>query len=295
MSSLATDQSNTQLTRPQPFLTRINWGHVVVHIILITGAIVFLTPFIWVISTSLKEASDTYQFPPEFIPDPVRWQNYPDALTALPFVTFFRNTIYLAFMRMIGLLLTCSMAGFAFGKLRWKGRNTMFFVVLVTLMIPVEVTLVPRYILFAKLGWVGTFAPLIVPAFFAENAFFVFLFRQFFMTMGQDIIDAARIDGCNFFQVYWRIIVPNSKAVFMVVAIFVIQNNWDGFLLPLIFLTDRSQYTLALGLRLFNEQFYSQVHLLMAASVVVILPIVLMFFFLQRFFIQGIVFTGVKG
>ena len=191
--------------------------------------------------------------------------------------------------------LSCSLAGFAFAKLRWKGRNTLFFVVLLTLMIPTEVTLIPRYILFSKLGWVGSFAPLLVPGFFAENAFFVFLFRQFFMTMGQDLIDAARIDGCSFAGLFWRIIVPNAKPVFAVVAIFIIQNNWNSFLLPMIYLTDRSKYTLALGLRLFNEQYYSQTHLLMAASVFVILPILILFFFMQRYFIQGVVFTGSKG
>ena len=265
------------------------------HIILIAGSSLFLMPFIYVVSTSLKAPADVYTFPPEFIPNPIQFENYPDALTALPFDVFFFNTIMLAIFRIIGLTISCSLAGFAFAKLRWKGRNTLFFVVLLTLMIPAEVTLIPKYILFAKIGWVGTFLPLIVPGFFAENAFFIFLFRQFFMSMGQDMIDAARIDGCTFFGVFWRIIVPNAKPVFAVVAIYVIQNNWNSFLLPLIYLTDRAQYTLALGLRLFNEQYYSQTHLLMAASVFVILPIVILFFFMQRYFIQGVVFTGSKG
>ena len=208
----------------------------------------------------------------------------------------FSSTRYcLAVGRIIGLILSCSLAGFAFAKLRWRGRNTLFFIVLLTLMIPTEVTLIPRYILFAKLGWVGSFAPLLVPGFFAENAFFVFLFRQFFMTMGQDLIDAARIDGCSFVGLFWRIIVPNAKPVFAVVAIYIIQNNWNSFLLPMIYLTDRAKYTLALGLRLFNEQFYSQTHLLMAASVFVVVPIVILFFFMQRYFIQGVVFTGIEG
>ena len=255
----------------------------------------FLMPFIYVVSTSLKTAGDVYTFPPEFIPDPIRWANYPEALTALPFDVFFFNTIMLALGRIIGLTLSCSLAGFAFAKLRWKGRNTVFFIVLLTLMIPTEVTLIPKYIMFSKMGWVGSFAPLLVPGFFAENAFFVFLFRQFFLTMGQDTIDAARIDGCSFIGVFWRVIVPNAKPVFAVVAIYIIQNNWNSFLLPLIYLTDRAQYTLALGLRLFNEQYYSQTHLLMAASVFVIMPIVILFFFMQRYFIQGVVFTGTKG
>ncbi len=268
---------------------------ILAHIILIAGSIMFLMPFIYVVSTSLKTAGDVYTFPPEFIPDPIAWENYPDALTAMPFDVFFLNTILLAVGRIIGLTLSCSLAGFAFAKLRWRGRNTIFFIVLLTLMIPTEVTLIPRYILFAKLGWIDSFAPLLVPGFFAENAFFVFLFRQFFMTMGQDLIDAARIDGCSFIGLFRRIIVPNAKPVFAVVAIYIIQNNWNSFLLPMIYLTDRAKYTLALGLRLFNEQYYSQTHLLMAASVFVVVPIVVLFFFMQRYFIQGVVFTGSKG
>lgn len=272
-----------------------DWLKVLTHVILIAGSIMFLMPFIYVVSTSLKTAADVYTFPPEFIPEPVAWENYPDALTAMPFDVFFFNTIVLAVGRIIGLTLSCSLAGFAFAKLRWRGRNTLFFVVLLTLMIPTEVTLIPRYILFAKLGWIDSFAPLLVPGFFAENAFFVFLFRQFFMTMGQDLIDAARIDGCSFIGVFTRIIAPNAKPVFAVVAIYIIQNNWNSFLLPMIYLTDRAKYTLALGLRLFNEQYYSQTHLLMAASVFVVVPIVILFFFMQRYFIQGVVFTGSKG
>jgi len=273
----------------------IDWVKVLAHIILLAGSVMFLMPFIYVLSTSLKTAGDVYTFPPEFIPDPFAWENYPDALTAMPFDGFFINTILLAVGRIAGLTLSCSLAGFAFAKLRWRGRNTLFFIVLLTLMIPTEVTLIPRYILFAKLGWVGSFAPLLVPGFFAENAFFVFLFRQFFMTMGQDLIDSARIDGCSFVGLFWRIIVPNAKPVFAVVAIYIIQNNWNSFLLPMIYLTDRAKYTLALGLRLFNEQYYSQTHLLMAASVFVVVPIVILFFFMQRYFIQGVVFTGSKG
>ncbi|MCY4537173.1 MAG: carbohydrate ABC transporter permease [Chloroflexi bacterium] len=285
----------TVFKKKQPKPRQIDWVKILAHIVLISGSVVFLMPFVYVVSTSLKTAGDVYTFPPEFIPDPVQWANYPDALTAMPFDVFFLNTILLALGRIIGLTLSCSLAGFAFAKLRWKGRNTLFFIVLLTLMIPVEVTLIPRYILFSKLGWVGSFAPLLVPGFFAENAFFVFLFRQFFMTMGQDLIDAARIDGCSFVGLFRRIIVPNAKPVFAVVAIYIIQNNWNSFLLPMIYLTDRSKYTLALGLRLFNEQYYSQTHLLMAASVFVILPIVILFFFMQRYFIQGVVFTGSKG
>jgi multiple sugar transport system permease protein len=281
--------------RRAPYLTGDRIQRLAIHLCLIIGAITFLLPLIWVLSTSLKEPGDVYQFPPQFIPDPIRWQNYPDALGALPFDRFFINTLMLAVLRLIGLLITCSMAGFAFARLRWRGRRILFLVVLITLMIPSEVTIIPEYIIFSRLGWVGTFAPLIVPAYFATNAFFVFLFRQFFMGISQDIIDAARIDGCTFWQLYWRIVVPMSRPVFMVVTIYVIQNNWNAYLQPLIYLINREQYTLALGLRLFNEQYFSQFNLLMAAAVVVTLPILVMYFFMQRYFMRGVVFTGVKG
>ena len=243
----------TVFNKKQANARNIDWVKVLAHIILISGSIVFLMPFVYVVSTSLKTAADVYTFPPDFIPDPIQWENYPDALTAMPFDVFFINTILLALGRIAGLTLSCSLAGFAFAKLRWKGRNTLFFVVLLTLMIPTEVTLIPRYILFSKLGWVGTFAPLLVPGFFAENAFFVFLFRQFFMTMGQDLIDAARIDGCSFAGLFWRIIVPNAKPVFAVVAIFIIQNNWNSFLLPMIYSDGSQQIYAGAGLAPFQR------------------------------------------
>lgn len=284
--------------RRQPrvsYLTSDRIQRLAIHLVLIIGSLTFLLPLIWVVSTSLKEPGDVYQFPPQFIPDPVQWQNYPDALGSLPFDRFFINTITIALFRLVGLLITCSMAGFAFARLRWRGRRVLFLIVLVTLMIPAEVTIIPEYVIFSRLGWVGTYAPLIVPAFFATNAFFVFLFRQFFMSISQDIIDAARIDGCSFWQLYWRIIVPMSRPVFLVVTIYVIQNNWNAYLQPLIYIIDREQYTLALGLRLFNEQYFSQFHLLMAATVVVTLPILILYFVMQRYFVRGVVFTGVKG
>ena len=273
----------------------IDWVKVLAHIILISGSIVFLMPFVYVVSTSLKTAGDVYTFPPEFIPDPVQWANYPDALTAMPFDVFFLNTIFLAAGPYYRPHAELFAGGLRLCQAALERAQHAFLHRLAHADDPRRSHAHSRYILFSKLGWVGSFAPLLVPGFFAENAFFVFLFRQFFMTMGQDLIDAARIDGCSFVGLFRRIIVPNAKPVFAVVAIYIIQNNWNSFLLPMIYLTDRSKYTLALGLRLFNEQYYSQTHLLMAASVFVILPIVILFFFMQRYFIQGVVFTGSKG
>ena len=265
------------------------------HAVLIAGSLLFLLPFLWSLATSLKAEGDVFAFPPRWIPDPAVWRNYPDALTALPFDRYAINTLLLALGRIVGILLSCSLVAFAFARLRWKGRDVLFFVLLATLMIPPEVTLVPQYILFSKLGWVDTYLPLIVPAYFADNAFFVFLLRQFFLTIPRDLDDAARIDGAGWFEIYRRIILPLSAPALTTVAILAFQNNWNAFLQPLIYLQNRDLYTVGLGLSLFQEQYYTSWTLLMAASVAVMLPVLVVFFLLQRRFVQGVTFTGIKG
>jgi ABC-type glycerol-3-phosphate transport system permease component len=265
------------------------------HAVLFAGSLLFLLPFVWSLSTSLKAEEEVFAFPPRFIPNPLQWRNYPDALTALPFDRYAVNTLLLAGGRIVGIVLSCSLVAFAFARLRWKGRDVLFFVLLATLMIPSEITLVPQYILFSKLGWVDTYLPLIVPAYFADNAFFVFLLRQFFLTIPRDLDDAARIDGAGYLEVYWRIILPLSKPALATVAIFAFQNNWNAFLQPLIYLQNRDLFTVGLGLSLFQEQYYTSWTLLMAASVAVMLPVLVVFFLLQRRFVQGITFTGLKG
>jgi ABC-type glycerol-3-phosphate transport system permease component len=266
-----------------------------IHLVLIAGSLLFLLPFIWAVSTSLKPDSDVFVFPPQFIPDSPQWQNYPDALTAVPFGRYALNTLFLAAARIIGNILSCTLVAFAFARLRWKGRDVMFFIVLATMMIPEEVTLIPQYIIYAKIGWVNTYLPLTVPSFFAGSAFYIFLLRQFFMTIPRDLDEAARVDGASFFQVYWRIIMPLSTPALVTVGIFTFQNSWNAFFGPLIYLQDRSLYTVSLGLSLFQEQYYTDWTLLMAASVAIMLPTLIVFFLLQRRFIEGVTFTGLKG
>ena len=278
----------------RPYLARL-LRRVALHAVLLVGSAVFLLPFLWSVSTSLKVERDVFAFPPDLNPAQLQWQNYPDALTALPFGRYTLNTLLLAGGRIVGIMLSCSLVAFAFSRLRWKGRDMLFFVLLATLMIPPEITLVPQYILFSKLGWVNTYLPLIVPAYFADNAFFVFLLRQFFLTIPRDLDDAARIDGAGYFEIYWRIILPLSKPALVAVGIFAFQNNWNAFLQPLIYLQNRDLFTVGLGLSLFQEQYYTSWTLLMAASVSVMLPVLIVFFLLQRRFIQGITFTGLKG
>jgi ABC-type glycerol-3-phosphate transport system permease component len=263
-------------------------------LLLFFGALVTL-PFLWMLSTSLKQMDDIFLFPPKWIPDPIVWSNYPRALSKVPFLLFFKNTFIITFFAIIGTLVSASLVAYSFARLRWPGRDVCFFIVLTTLMLPHQVTLIPQFIIFRELNWIDTLLPLIVPWFFGGGAFNIFLLRQFFITIPEELDDAARIDGCSYLGIYARIIIPMSRPVLAAVAIFAFQNHWNEFLLPLIYIHSRSRYTLALGLRLFQEQYWVDWSGLMAASTVVMLPVLLVFYFAQRYFIQGIVFTGVKG
>lgn len=265
------------------------------YVILLLLGILVTLPFFWMLSTSLKQADDVFLFPPKWIPDPVVWSNYPRALSKVPFPIFFQNTLIVTVLAIVGTLLSASLAAYSFARIRWPGRDAVFFIVLTTLMLPYQVTLIPQFIIFRELGWIDTLLPLIVPWFFGGGPFNIFLLRQFFITIPEELDDAARIDGCSYLGIYWRIIIPMSKPVLAAVAIFAFQHHWNEFLLPLIYIHSRERYTLALGLRLFQEQYWVDWSGLMAASTVVMLPVLLIFYFAQRYFIQGIVFTGVKG
>ena len=264
------------------------------HTVLVSAAVIILLPLFWTISTSLKEPTQVYAYPPEWLPSPARWSNYVEAMTVVPFLRFFANTALITVLNIVGQLLACSLAAFAFARLRWWGRNTLFVLMISTMMLPYQVTLIPQFILFRTLGWVNTFLPLIVPRLFA-GAFYTFLMRQFFMTIPAALDDAARIDGATTFGIYYRIILPMSKPVLMAVSIFVFNFSWNEFLMPLIYLSDQKNLTISLGLRSFQNLYSTQWHLLMAASTVAMLPVILIFFVGQRYFIQGVVFSGVKG
>lgn len=276
---------------------RENGAALLVHLVLIPMAALFLLPLAWMLSTSLKDASAVFAFPPQWIPDPIHWENYAVALTVLPFGRFFWNTSVITLGAMVGQLLSCSLVAFAFARLRWSGRHVLFIVVLSTMMLPNQVTLIPTFLLFRQLGWLDTFLPMIVPAFFGGGPFLIFLMRQFFMTLSPELDAAARIDGASTFGIYWRIILPLAKPVLIAAAIFSFEAHWNDFFRPLIYLQSQEKYTLSLGLYAFNSDYGrgTDWHLLMAASLVVMLPVIVIFFFAQRYFIQGIVFSGVKG
>ncbi|MBI2939858.1 MAG: carbohydrate ABC transporter permease [Chloroflexi bacterium] len=258
-----------------------------------------LMPAVWLISTSLKLPGAEMSFPPELIPRVVSWDNYPKALTSQPFLLFFRNTMLIVALNLVGVLLSASLAGYAFARLRFRFRSALFGLCLSTMMLPYVVTLIPTFIMFRVLGWTNTFLPLTVPAFFGGGAFNIFLFRQFFMTLPYELDEAARVDGASSLQIWWRIILPLSGPVLATVAIFNVVYHWNEFLMPLIFLNTPDRFTMALGLRMFQMSMGNYGHgqwaLLMAASTSMIMPILVLFFAAQRYFMRGIVMTGLAG
>jgi multiple sugar transport system permease protein len=274
----------------------ISIGKIVALIVVSAGALFILTPVFWMLSTSLKTLNQTLAFPPVWIPSPFQFKNYPDALSSLPFGTFARNSAIVSLTILVGEVITNSFVAYGFARLRGPGRRWIFMVLLSTMLIPFPVLVIPQYLLFSRLGWINTFLPLIVPPWFG-SAFLIFLVRQFYMTIPRELDEAAEIDGCGYFSIYLRIIVPLSKPALASVAIFSFTYNWNDYLAPLIYLNSPDKYTLPLGLASFLGRPGTVIpwHQLMAASLVTVLPCVLLFFFAQRFFIQGIVVSGVKG
>jgi len=269
-------------------------SHGIVHLILLGSLAAVMMPLVFAVSTSLKEYQDLFVYPPVWVPMPPRWSNYPDALNFVPFGLYARNTAVITGLDIFGKLLSCSLVAFAFSRLRWWGRDTLFIVMIATLMLPPQVTLIPQFVIWKELGWIDTFVPLILPNFFG-GPFMTFLLRQFFMSIPPELDDAARIDGCSSWGIFWRIIIPLSRPALMAVTVFTFNNAWNEFLSPLIYLHSKTNYTIALGLRMFQSEHGPEWHLVMAASLVTMLPILMVFFLGQRYFIQGVVFTGVKG
>lgn len=263
-------------------------------LLIILGAAILL-PFIWTISSSLKPFGAGIKFPPEFIPETFVWDNYPKVFRTIPFFLYMRNSIIVTALAMIGELLSASMVAYSFARLRFPGRDKLFLLVLATMMIPYPVTMVPTFILFRLMGLVGTLAPLVLPPFFGP-AFSIFLLRQFFLTINLELDEAAKVDGANEFTIFWRIILPLAKPALATIAIFSFMASWNDFLGPLIYLTDSSTYTLALGvnyLRSFRGG--GDLAVQMAASVMFTAPCILLYFIAQRNIVQGIVTTGLKG
>ncbi len=270
-------------------------GRVLRHAALITLSLIFLAPWFWMISTSLKATREIMVFPPIWIPNPLHWENYTRALTVAPMGLYAWNTAIYATLTSIGAVVSNTISAYGFSRLHWPGRNILFVVVISTMIVPYQVTMIPLYVIFNKLHWINTFYPLILPAWLG-NAFFVFLLRQFFMTIPEELSDAARIDGCSEVSILWRIILPLARPGLAVVALFQFIGAWTDFLGPLIYLTDQAKYTISLGLSDMQGSYgFTDFSAIMAASAVTILPIVILFFLAQRTFVQGITLTGIKG
>lgn len=257
-------------------------------------AVTFFLPLAWLLSSSLKTARQIFEFPPTWIPHPVMWSNYISALTKARFDLFFRNTLFLALTTSIFVVLSSALVAYGFSRVEWPGRDALFFVVLSTMMIPYQVTMIPLYIVFSKIHWVGTYLPLTVP-YLTGSAFYIFLLRQFFRSIPQELTDAARIDGCPELGIMFRIILPLARPALAMVVLFRVMGAWGDFLEPLIYINRVNLYTLSLGLLMFRGMYDTQWELLMAASAAVTLPVIVIFFFTQRTFIEGITFTGLKG
>jgi multiple sugar transport system permease protein len=272
----------------------IRYDLIAAWIVLLAGAIVMMFPIFWLVTTSLKTKKQIFRFPPVWIPDPIRWQNYTDALRAQPFDRYAMNTLIITVASIVGVLASSSLVAYAFARLRFPGRDILFFLILSELMLPQTVTLIPRYIEFKQFGWIDTWWPLIVPNYFG-NAFFIFLLRQFFRTIPRDLSDAAKVDGASEFRIFWQIILPLSRPALTVVAIFTFLYNWNDYLEPLIYITSEEKYTVSLGLANFRDQLSTEWGMLMAGSVMAIVPVIVLFFAAQRYFIRGVVLSGLKG
>jgi multiple sugar transport system permease protein len=267
---------------------------IVVHILLIPAAIVFLMPFLWMLSTSLKPDAQLYAYPPIWIPNPFEWSNYPESVTYVPFFTYLRNTLIIALTSMVGVVASSSLAAYSLARIRWPGRNLLFLMTIATLMLPFQVTLIPVFLVFKNLGWVGDFRPLILPQFFGY-AYYIFLLRQFFSSIPMELSEAARIDGANEWRTFWSVILPLAKPALATVAVFQFIRSWTDYLNPLIYLNDQNLYTLQLGLQQYSSQYGREWGLLMAAAVLITLPPIIIFFLTQRTFVQGVTLTGIKG
>ncbi len=271
----------------------------ILHLLAIAAAVVFFAPFFWTISSSLKAATEMFVFPPTWLPEVPQWDNYVEVWRRIPFGRFSLNTIVITVGALSGTLLTSSLVAYSFARFKYPGRDVFFMLTLSTMMLPTEVTLIPTYLIWNRLGLLDTPAPLIVPYWFGGNAFSIFLMRQFFLTIPREFDDAARIDGANFLSIFWHVLLPLSGPILATLAVIGFINHWNDFMGPLIYLDSRQNFTIALGLRFFQQLSEGggqpMEHLLLAASVTFTAPCIVLFFLAQRYFVRGIVLSGVKG
>ncbi len=268
----------------------------IIYVLILPGACLFMLPLLWMLSTALKPPKEIFVYPPQWLPSTPQWSNFWEGWTAyLDFTQMFFNTLTITLNNVIGNLISCCLAAYGFARLRAPGKNILFALVLATMLLPTEVTIIPQYVLFTKLGWNNTWLPLMIPSWFGWP-FFIFLLRQFFMSIPMDLDEAARIDGASSWRILGSIILPLARPALATVVIFAFIGNWNNFLPPLIYIRSMDKQVLAVGLNMFRGQ-YGQVqfHYMMAVALIVLLPVLVIFFFGQRLFVQGIALTGIKG
>jgi ABC-type glycerol-3-phosphate transport system permease component len=265
-----------------------------VYLLLSAFALFFIIPFLWILSTSLKGDAQIFVIPPQWIPETFHWENYAKVFERIPFLLYVKNSVFISVIVIIGTVLSSSIVAYSFACLNWPGKNILFIIVLATMMLPAQVIMIPVFVFFKEIGWLNTFKPLTLPAFLGGGAFNIFLLRQFFLSIPRDLLDSARIDGCSEFRIYWNIVLPNAKPALATVAILTFMFSWNDFLGPLIYLSDQAKGTIALGLGMFVGQYVTEWSLLMAASMLMMLPMLIIFFVFQKYFIQGFIMSGIK-
>jgi len=270
-----------------------NISNIAVYLLLVILALTMLAPFLSMLGTSLMTELEVYHFPPKFIPTHWRWANFAEAMTMQPFGRYFLNTMIVAGVSVVGQLIFCSMAAYAFARLKFIGRDKLFALYLATMMIPAIVTIIPAFLIITKFGWMNTYWALFTPS--LSSVWGIFLLRQFFQTIPKDLEDAARIDGASEFTIFWRIILPLSKPALATLAIFAFMGSWKDFLWPLIVTNRMDMRTVEVGIATFSSLYNTDLPHQMAAAVVVMVPIIIVFFIAQKYFVRGITLTGLKG
>jgi multiple sugar transport system permease protein len=294
-----TGRLDTVKSKAREFLLRKSrrklLGRFAAHLLLLSIVFVSLLPLAYMVSTSLKPAGTETEFPIQWIPERIAWQNYTRAFTLVPTLTFLKNTGVIVSVSLLGELLTSSLVAYGFSRLRFPGRNVLFTLMLSTLMLPYIVTVIPLFILYRNLGWIDTLYPFTVPAFFGGRPIFIFLLRQYFMGLPTELDDAAKIDGAGFFRIWWSILMPLAKPVLGTVAVLSLVRNWNAFIGPMIFLNSVENYTLALGTRMFQDEYGINLNLTTAYSTMMTVPIITVFFLFQKYMVKGISMTGLTG
>ncbi len=255
-------------------------------------SLLFAIPFLWSLSTALKSPEEVFAYPPKWIPDPAHWDNFSKAWTSQPFDLWVFNTLFVTLACTIGGVLSASLVAYGFARFRFKGKNALFIVMLGTMMLPSQVTMIPVFMIWRELRAIDTYWPLTAPAFLGGGAFFIFLLRQFYMTVPKELDEAAKIDGAGYLRIWWSVLMPLSKPALATVCVFSFIQHWDDFMTPLIYLNTPEHYTVSIGLRLFQDAYGTSMELLMAAALIHAIPMIAIFFMAQKFFVKGVATTG---